>query len=266
MNDEVLTSLQNSRVKQLVKLREPRERRKTGLTRIDGARELIRALQAGVRPELVYTCGPRLRDGESYDALDLVREHGVAVQPVNEAVYEKIRYGERDDGLCAVVAWSPASLEALPRRDPAFVLVVEGVEKPGNLGAILRTADAAGVDAVVLADPACEPANPNVIRASMGTLFTQPVAAASTVEVLAWVRERGLRAVVTRPQATASYTEVDLRGPVAVVLGAEHAGLSAAWDEADTVAVRIPMAGFSDSLNLAAATAVLAFEVVRQRG
>lgn len=265
MSDEILTSLQNPRVKQLVKLREPRERRKTGLTRIDGARELLRAMQADVEPSVVYVCEPLLRAGEATEAVSRARARGVTIQPVNEAVYEKIRYGDRDEGLCAVLSWRPAELETLTPGARAFVLVIEAVEKPGNLGAILRTADAAGVDAVILADPACEPANPNVIRASMGTLFTQPVAAASAGDVIAWLGEHSVRAIVTRPQAPDLYTGVDLTGPVAVVLGAEHAGLSAAWDAADATPVRIPMAGVSDSLNLAAATAVLAFEVVRQR-
>jgi len=265
VSDEILTSLQNPRVKQLVKLREPRERRKTGLTRIDGARELLRAMQAEVEPTVVYVCEPRLRTGEPADAVARAAHRGVAIQPVSETVYDKIRYGDRDEGLCAVLAWSPLDLGALDPRPDAFVLVIEGAEKPGNLGAILRTADAAGVDAVILADPVCEPANPNVIRASMGTLFTQPVAAAPTTEVVAWLRDHALRAVVTRPRDGEPYTGVDLTGAVAIVLGAEHAGLSEAWASADTTAVSIPMAGVSDSLNLAAATAVLAFEVVRQR-
>lgn len=262
---EAITSLQNPRIKQLVKLRESRERKKSGLTRIDGARELIRAMQANVVADVVYVCDERMRDGEPREAIEVASALDIAIQPVTEAVYDKIRYGERDEGLCAVIAWRPRALDDVELRDPAFVLVIEGVEKPGNLGAILRTADACGVDAVVLADPACEAANPNVIRASMGTLFTQPVAQGSTAEVIAWLQARGLTAIVTRPQATQNYTDVDLSQPVAIVLGAEHDGLTAAWDAPGPIAVTIPMAGFSDSLNLAAATAVLGFEVVRQR-
>lgn len=262
---DAITSLQNPRIKQLVKLREPRERKKSGRTRIDGARELIRALQAGVVPEIVYVCFEHLRDGEPRAALDRATEHGVEIQPVTAPVYEKIRYGERDEGLCAVLSWAPAPLDTLELGPAPFVLVIEGVEKPGNLGAILRTADAAGVDAVVLADPACEAANPNVIRASMGTLFTQPVVQAATDAVIDWLEKRSVTAVVTRPQADRRYDAVDMTGPTAIVLGAEHAGLTAAWDEATTLPVRIPMAGVSDSLNLAAATAIMAFEVVRQR-
>jgi len=262
---EPITSLQNPRIKQLVKLREARERKKSGLTRIDGARELIRAMQADVVPETIYVCEARVRDGEPREALATAIARGVVRQDITEAVYEKVRYGERDEGLCAVSSWRPRDLDTLELPAPAYVLVIEGVEKPGNLGAILRTADATGVGAVVLADPACEAANPNVIRASMGTLFTQPVAQATTDEVLRWLDVRGVTAIITRPQADLDYTDVDLTGPVAIVLGAEHDGLTAAWDASGPVAVTIPMAGYSDSLNLAAATAVLGFEVVRQR-
>ena len=265
MTEPLLTSVQNPRVKQLVKLLERRERTRTGLTRIDGARELLRALSVGVVPECLYVCTELLRTDDACSAVDAARAAGVVLQPVDAKVYEKIRYGDRDEGLCAVIAWQPRSLASLVVHSPAFVLVIEGAEKPGNLGALLRTADGAGVGAVILADPVCEPANPNVIRASMGTLFTQPVAVASATEVRAWLRAQAIAPVLTRPQAEALVWNTDLRGPVALVMGAEHAGLSAAWDADDVRAVRLPMAGVSDSLNLAAATAILLYEVVRQR-
>ena len=266
---EPLTSLQNPRVKQLVKLQNARERRRSGLTRIDGGRELLRALAAGLRPRTVYLCQERLREGEPADAVARAEAAGVEVQPVDEAVYEKIRYGDRDEGLCAVAAWAPLALDALRPAEwdgPAFLLVVEGAEKPGNLGALLRTADGAGVHAVLLADPVCEPANPNVVRASMGTLFTQPVAVDSAEAIRDWLRRHGIAPVTTRPQATRLYTDEDLRVPLAVVMGSEHSGLSAGWDVAESHGVRLPMAGVSDSLNLAAATAAILYEVVRQRG
>lgn len=265
MTEPLLTSLQNPRVKQLVKLLERRERDRTGLTRIDGARELLRAMAAGVRPRCVYVCEELLRSAEAREAIDAARSAGVQSQAVDEKVYEKIRYGDRDEGLCAVIAWEPLALDRLDVPAPAFVLVIEGVEKPGNLGALLRTADGAGVGAVILADPVCEPANPNVIRASMGTLFTQPIAVSTAEATRAWLLARSIRPVLTRPHAGATLWNADLRRPIALVMGAEHAGLSAGWDAPDAYAVRLPMAGVSDSLNLAAATAVLLYEVVRQR-
>lgn len=264
---EVLTSLQNPRIKQLVALRESRQRRKTGLTRIDGGRELLRALQAGLTPETVFVREGLEPEGDLAEAMATCRERDILLQPVSEAVYEKIRYGDRDDGICAAIAWSPTTLDAIATPDDAFWLVVEGVEKPGNLGALLRTADAAGVHAVLLADPACDPSNPNVVRASMGTLFTQPVALSTAEAAIAFLQDTGAAIVTLRPQADRAWHDAKLgRGRVAIVGGAEDRGLTGAWRAAATEDVVLPMAGFADSLNLAAATAILLYEVVRQRG
>jgi TrmH family RNA methyltransferase len=264
---DVLTSVQNPRIKQLVALRESRQRKKTGLTRIDGGRELLRALQAGLAPETVFVREGLEASGELAQALQLCQERGHELQPVSEIVYGKIRYGDRDEGICASLAWAPAEIDALPIPDEAFWLVVEGVEKPGNLGALLRTADAAGVDAVILADPACDPSNPNVVRASMGTLFTQPVVRTTTTTAIGFLRRHDAAVVTLRPQAERPWHGARLRaGRVAIVSGAEDRGLTPAWQQAATEDVRLPMAGFADSLNLAAATAILLYEVVRQRG
>ena len=264
---EVLTSLQNPRIKQLVALRESRQRKKSGLTRIDGGRELLRALQAGLKPEMVFVREVLDPQDDLAAAIDLCRERGVPLQPVSDAVYSKIQYGDRDEGICAAVAWAPATLESVDVLDDAFWLVVEGVEKPGNLGALLRTADAAGVHAVILADPACDPSNPNVVRASIGTLFTQPVVLASSEEVIPFLQEAAAAIVTLRPQAERTWHRADLgQGRVAVVSGAEDRGLTPGWQQASTEDVVLPMAGFADSLNLAAATAILLYEVVRQRG
>ena len=264
---EVLTSLQNPRIKQLVALRESRQRKKTGLTRINGGRELLRALQAGLEPETVFIRDGLEPKGELADAIALCHERGHGLQAVSESVYAKIRYGDRDEGICAAIAWSPASVGSIENRDDAFWLVVEGVEKPGNLGALLRSADAAGVHAVILANPACDPANPNVVRASMGTLFTQPVVRTTTGEVISFLHEAGAAIVTLRPQADRAWHGARLgEGRVAIVSGAEDRGLTGAWQDAATENVVLPMAGFADSLNLAAATAILLYEVVRQRG
>jgi TrmH family RNA methyltransferase len=265
MNENILASLQNSRVKQLVGLRESRQRKKSGLTRIDGGRELLRALEAGLAPETVFLRENLQAHGETAEALRLCARRGHALQPVTVPVYEKIRYGDRDEGICAVIAWQPRTLDTLGATTDAFYLVVEGVEKPGNLGALFRTADAAGVDAVILADPACDPTNPNVVRASMGTLFTQNVIRATTTDTIEFLHSSGLSIVITRPQAARQWHEVPLEGPVAIVSGAESSGLSPAWQDASTAEVRLPMSGFADSLNVAASTAILLYEVVRQR-
>lgn len=266
MTGEPLSSLQNPRIKLLVALRESRQRKRTGLTRVDGGRELLRALRAGLEPETVFVVDGLQPEGDVAEALAVCRDRGHALQPVSPAVYAKVRYGDRDDGICATLPWKPGGLDDLPRPERPFWLVVEGVEKPGNLGALLRTADAAGVDGVILADPACDPGNPNAIRASMGTLFTQPVARASAEETIAFLRAQGAAIVITRPQASTPWHEADYTGAVAIVSGAEDRGLTAPWAEYATADVVLPMAGFADSLNLAAATAILLYEVVRQRG
>jgi TrmH family RNA methyltransferase len=260
-----LSSLQNPRIKQLVALRESRQRRRTGLTRVDGGRELLRALEAGLVPDTVFVREDLEPTGDLGSALELCAARGHLLQPVTVPVYEKIRYGDRDEGICATLAWQPLDLSDLPQPGPDFVLALEAAEKPGNLGALLRSADAAGVGAVLLCDPGCDPTNPNVVRASMGTLFTQPVVRCTSEEAIEYLRSSGSAIVVSRPQAARSWFEADLAGPVAIVSGAESRGLSQKWVDAADVQVALPMRGFADSLNLAAATAVLLYEVVRQR-
>ena len=265
MNQESITSLQNPRIKQLVALRESRQRKKAGLTRVDGGRELLRALEAGLRPEAVFVREGLRPAGELAEAMERCRGLDIEAQPITSAVYDKVRYGDRDEGVCATVAWQPGKLDSLDVTPDSFWLVVEGVEKPGNLGALLRTADAAGVHAVILADPACDPANPNVIRASMGTLFSQAVVRATTAETLKFLTEHHTGIGITRPQARRPWYEASLSGRVAIVSGAEDRGLDPAWRDAASEDVALPMAGFADSLNLAAATAILLYEAVRQR-
>lgn len=265
MNHEPITSLQNPRVKQLVALRDSRQRKKAGLTRVDGGRELLRALESGLRPEAVFVRDDLRPAGELAEAMERCRSLHIDAQPITTAVYDKVRYGDRDEGICATVAWQPGSLDSLDVGPDSFWLVVEGVEKPGNLGALLRTADAAGVHAVILADPACDPSNPNVIRASMGTLFTQPVVHATTVEAIQFLTDHRAAVVITRPQASRPWYEAPLTGRIAIVSGAEDRGLDPAWRSAASEDVALPMAGFADSLNLAAATAILLYEAVRQR-
>ena len=265
MNSEVLASLQNSRVKALVALRESRQRKKTGQTRIDGGRELLRALDAGLAPDTVFVREDLDPRGELARALQICNDRGHALQPVSAEVYGKIRYGERDEGVCASISWKPAELDSLSAGANRFYLVVEGVEKPGNLGALLRTADAAGVDAVILADPACDPTNPNVVRASMGTLFTQPVVRTTAAAAVQFLQAAGVAIVITRPQAGTVWHAARLTGSVAIVSGAEDKGLDGLWQDAATTELMLPMSGAADSLNLAAATAVLLYEVVRQR-
>ena len=217
----ILTSFANPRVKAATALRDRRARDRAGLTLVDGSREIRRALDAGIEVVDAFSCEPLLAGPDARAALDLLRARGVAVQPTSEPVFAKLAFGERVEGLVAVVRIPSTALADLAVPADPLVAVIEGVEKPGNVGAVLRSADGAGVDAVIAASPRTDLFNPNAIRASAGTMFTVPVAAAPSAEVLAWLRERGLRIVAARVDAERLYTEADLNGPLAIVLGAE---------------------------------------------
>ena len=189
----------------------------------------------------------------------------VDVVRCSRSAFEKVSYRESPDGWLAVADDPSRSLSDVALPADALVLVCEGIEKPGNLGAMLRTADAAGVDAVVAADPVTDWANPNTVRASKGTVFAVPVAAAPAAEVLAWTRLQGLRLAVATPGAETQLTDADLRGPVAIVVGAEHAGVAEAWVRAADVALAIPMRGQVNSLNVSTSAAIVLYEALRQR-
>jgi TrmH family RNA methyltransferase len=264
--DVDVASPANPRIKAAVRLRDRRERDRAGRTIVDGAREILRALDAGVAVNEAYVCEPLVRSTEARAAVARLRDAGTAVLTISPVAFEKVAFGERVDGVVAIVEMPPTRLEDLRLpRDP-LVVVIEGVEKPGNLGAILRTADGAGVDALLAASPRTDVFNPNTIRASLGTVFTVPLAVAPTDEVIAFLDRAGTRVVAARVDAEMLYTDVDLRGPVAIVAGNEAGGLTAAWSGADVTAVRLPMLGAADSLNVSAATAILLYEARRQRG
>ncbi len=285
MATERITSLQNPRVKQLVKLRARRARDEAGRFLVEGYREVRRALEAGVKPAELY-CGPEWYLGTNEPALvETARQAGAEVCELSKAAFAKVSYRDRPDGLLAVFPqWqrtladldggrvsrpapeAGAGDEPRPTGADPFLLVIEAIEKPGNLGTILRGADAAGVDAVIVCDPVTDIFNPNVVRSSTGVLFSMPVVVAAAAEVRAWLRDRGIRAVATTPAAQTPYTAADLRGPLAIVMGSEQYGLSDTWLRESDLQVRIPMAGQADSLNVAMAAIIALFEAVRQRG
>jgi TrmH family RNA methyltransferase len=259
-----ITSLTNPRIKAAVRLRDRRERERTGLTLVDGAREILRALDAGVRVETLFLAADLLRTPDAHVVAERVahRPTTIAVSP---AVLAKIAFGERSDGLVAIVETPQVALADLVVPDDALIVVLEGVEKPGNLGAVLRTADGAGAHAVIAAHPRTDPFNPNAIRASLGTIFALPFVAATTPETIAWLHHSGIRPLAAIVDAETDYMAVDLRGPVAIVLGSEAAGLSPAWQDTDVTPVSIPMHGIADSLNVSIAAAIVLYEAVRQR-
>jgi len=278
-----ITSRQNPRVQDAVRLRTGRGRRRQGRHIIDGVREIRRAVEAGIPPVEAFVCDALQDPTRTPPVLELLRRAGAELLPVTTEVYAKICFGERDEIGVVVVAETPQRRLSELQLPPApLVAVVEGVEKPGNLGAILRSADAAGIDAVIVADGATDLFNPNTIRASLGTVFGANVVEATTSETIDWLKQRGLRApgslatamriVVARPEAELSYTSIDFRGGVAIVLGCEATGLSDAWHGADAwrgaevESVRLPMCGIADSLNVSTTAAVLFYEALRQRG
>ncbi len=261
----LITSLANPRVKQAVALRDRRERDATGLTLVDGAREARRALEAGIEVAEAFLCEPLLAGEDARIALDLLVARGTPVSSVSEAVLSKLAFGGRSEGLVLVVRMPAPSLTDLEPGDDPLILVIEAVEKPGNIGAVLRTADGAGVTAVIAASPRTDLTNPNAIRASAGTIFAMPLAAAPSTDVLAWLRERGIRIVTARVGAPVGYAEADLAGPLAIVLGDEAEGLTDTWSGPDVEPVGIAMAGIADSLNVSISAAILAYEARRQR-
>lgn len=265
MSEAALASPSNPRIKAAARLRERRERDKRGLTLVDGARELRRALEAGVEVMEAFVCEPQVAGEDARTALDELRSSNVAVTTTTEAAFAKLAFGDRAEGLVAVVRAPSLDLDDLTLPVDPLLVVIEGVEKPGNLGAVLRSADGAGVDALIAASPLTDLANPNVIRASAGTIFTVPMAAAPTDEALRWLRDRRIRIVAARVDATEAYTELDLTGPVAIVLGSEAEGLTDAWLGPDIEAVHLPMLGVADSLNVSVTAAILVYEARRQR-
>jgi TrmH family RNA methyltransferase len=198
--------------------------------------------------------------------LHQARAAAAEVIEVTPAVFAKLAYRENPDGWLAIVPSPRQPLEALDLGHNPLLLVAETVEKPGNLGALLRSADAAGVTAVIVCDAATDVNNPNVVRSSRGTRFTVPVVEAGTPETLAWLTSRGVRIAAATPHAALAYTDVNLGGPLAIAVGAEADGLSAAWLDRADLRVRIPMRGKVNSLNVATSAALLLFEAVRQRG
>ncbi|MCR5887156.1 RNA methyltransferase [Hymenobacter sp. J193] len=262
-----ITSPQNPRIKNLLRLQQKSsERRAQGLTIIEGLRELTIARGAGVAVPAVFVC-PELAGPERQAQLrELFADGGTEWFPVSKAVFEKVAYREGSDGVLALARPPQLSLDDLQLPAAPLLLVLEAVEKPGNLGAILRTADAARATAVIVCDPRTDLFNPNAIRSSIGCSFTVPTVATTREALLSWCRLRGIRtyAAALTEQAVA-YTSCDFRGSTALVMGTEADGLTPELMQACDQTIIIPMRGAIDSLNVSTATAILTFEAVRQR-
>ncbi|MEE2684753.1 MAG: RNA methyltransferase [Planctomycetota bacterium] len=264
--DNEITSTQNPRIKAAGLLRQGRGRQQQQRFLVDGEREIQRALTAGWPLEEVFVCESLLDKSESRQLHAQLVQSGTPLCMVTSEVMEKITFGDRTEGLLAV-----ARLRSLPELDQLtpvpgmLVAVVESVEKPGNLGAILRSADAAGVDAVILANQRTDPFNPNAIRASTGIVFSMPLFAAPSEQALAWLTEHSFKVYATRIDGSASYLETDWTGLAAIILGEEAGGLSSCWSGPGVTTVSIPMRGQADSLNVSTTAAILFYEALRQR-
>ncbi|MBA3958278.1 MAG: RNA methyltransferase [Parachlamydiaceae bacterium] len=264
-----ITSLNNPGVKEVVHLWDKRERDKTGKFIIEGYRELLRATDANRPIERVFVCR-ELFLGSNEDALlSRLRSKGTQILTCTEPVFRKISYRDRPDGLVAVAPQQHIDLTTLQEQFKAnkspLLVVAEAIEKPGNLGTILRSSDAVGVDALIVCDRCTDIHNPNVVRASVGTLFTVPVVEAKGLETLQWLKQNKIAILAATPSAKEEYTAVDMTQPVAIVVGTEQLGLSEQWMQQADIQVRIPMCGVADSLNVAMATTLLLYEALRQR-
>jgi RNA methyltransferase, TrmH family len=258
-------SLHNPRIKQAIRLRDRRGREQQSRMIIDGWRETCRALEGHVEPLELFVCEALLDVGQQQTLNALAAARCVEPTRVTQEVFDKLAFGDRGEGVVLVAALPRPTLAQLPFSARSVVGVLEHVEKPGNLGAIVRTADAAGVSAILVADPCTDLFNPNAIRASLGALFRVPVAAASARDARDWLESHGARIFATRVDASVRYTTVDFRPACAIVLGSESRGLSDVWRGAEIQAIGVPLCGMVDSLNVSVTAAVLFYEVLRQR-
>jgi len=258
----VITSLQNQRVKDIVKLGNARERRKQNLFLIEGASELSMAVSVGgYGIKTLFVCEALL----SIEARLLMMKWDIPFVKVSAEVFRKMAYRDESDGIIAVSKPKYLSLDKVRLSANPFVVVLEAVEKPGNLGAILRTADAARVDAVIVCDPKTDVYNPNIVRSSLGCVFTKQIVACTSEEALQWLKQAGMRIFAATLNASEHYYDTDFTQSTAVVMGSEAYGLTDFWMNNADGRIKIPMRGSIDSLNVSVSMAVLTFEAMRQR-
>ena len=262
--DDVIRSLTNPLVKRLVRLRQRRAREREGVVLVEGTRELQRALDAGWQLELLVTCA-ELATPAAQSAGGAFAAAALEQRRLSAAAFAKVSLRERPDGVLGVVRAPPLALDDLGWPADGLYLVLAGLEKPGNVGALLRSADAVGCQAVFVTGPGTDLGNPNVVRASMGSLFAQPVLHVDDASLRGALRRRQVRMVATSPGAAQAFWSVSMTGAVAIVVGPEHTGLDATWLAAADDVVAIPMRGAADSLNVATAGALVLFEALRQR-
>lgn len=259
-----ITSLTNAKVKEVVRLRQRKQRDNTKTTIVEGHKEFYQALESKVRMKEIYYC-PELMDNNSLERLEAILTADMPIYTTSPAVFAKISYGDRQDGVLAVCHFPVDSIDQMRVQPDGLYVVIEQVEKPGNLGAILRTADAVGVDGVIICDPRTDLYNPNVIRASLGTIFVIQTVTGTNQQVNDFLKRNSIRTCAAVVGAEQSFYQADWQGARAVVLGSEHDGLTDFWIQQADQTINIPMRGRGDSLNVSVSAAVILYEATRQR-
>ena len=268
MDNTIITSVKNPRIKKVLELQQKSsERRKMGCFVVEGKREILHGLHAGFTIDTLYVCSPLIQKDDSEGCWEEIvhattSDHVVEVSP---EVYDKMAYRGGTEGIIAEVKVRPLRLEDLSLPEHPLLMVLEGVEKPGNIGAVLRSADAAHADAVIVCDPLTDLYNPNLIRNSIGAFFSVPCVACSSEECIRFLKSRSIRILTAQLQDSELYYDTDMRCGTALVMGTESTGLTDIWRQAADAHIRIPMLGRLDSLNVSVSAAILLFEAVRQR-
>jgi TrmH family RNA methyltransferase len=258
-----ITSAQNPKIKRLLQLQQKSsERRKAGLFVVEGIREVERCLEKGYEIDTIFFLNKTLPENVS----EIIEKNkGIKVFEVSPAIYEKIAYRGSTEGVIAEVKTKDKTLQDLKLSDNPLVVVLESVEKPGNLGAILRSADAAGADALIVCDPLTDLYNPNLIRNSTGAIFSVPCVACTSEECIKFLKENNIQILTAQLQDSELYYDTDMKRGTAIVMGTEATGLTDIWRKAADAHIRIPMLGITDSLNVSVSAAILLYEAVRQR-
>lgn len=255
-----IESVQNIKIKQIQRLKKNHERKKTGLFIIEGKEELRKALLSKINLEYIFLSLDILKE-----IPDFLKEKQDQIFLVSEEIFKKISYRENSEGVLAVAKRQELKLKDIELKENALILILESLEKPGNLGAILRTADAGGIDALIICDSHTDIYNPNVIRASIGAVFNLPLVLSKKEEVFLWLKKNKIKSFATSPRAKINYTQENFKDSLALIIGTEHEGLSEDCLRRADKQIKIPMFGKSDSLNASVSTAIIVYEIIRQR-
>ena len=266
MRTEEISSASNQKIKKLLALQEKSSlRRSEGLFVVEGRREISNMLKTGFIPETLFICRDIFPDSEALLKKASEANPDLLVVEVPRAIYAKAAFREGTEGIIAEVRSRKLKLADIPLRENPLIVVLEAVEKPGNLGAVLRSADAAAADAVIVCDPLTDLYNPNLIRASLGAIFTVPCVTCASDDAIDWLKAHGIKILTAQLQDSKLYYDTPMTGPTALVMGTESTGLRPVWRQSADAHIRIPMLGTLDSLNVSVSAAILLFEAVRQR-